>query len=121
MNTRDIRNMEVNQWVFWATALPLTVIIITLCLIWTGELENFWRGFRNLWGGDKKKLAAVQYSMPSRRTDAYSMLDPRADSERFSSPAPAIINNRMGYEEADMYRRPRYGYMGSRTYDDEGW
>lgn len=30
MNTNDIRNMKVDQRVFWAVALPLLVIIITL-------------------------------------------------------------------------------------------
>jgi hypothetical protein len=49
MNTFDVRNMTVNQWVFWATALPLMVLIITLCLIWAGELKNFWEGFSKLW------------------------------------------------------------------------
>ena len=49
MNTRDVRNMSVNQWVFWAVALPVTFIIIILALIWTNELDNFWKGFVNLW------------------------------------------------------------------------
>jgi hypothetical protein len=55
MNTFDVRNMTVNQWVFWATALPLMVLIITLCLIWAGELKNFWEGFTKLWGGNGRK------------------------------------------------------------------
>lgn len=49
MNTFDIRDMEFGQWVFWATALPLMVLVITLCLVWAGELGNFWEGFRDLW------------------------------------------------------------------------
>ena len=55
MNTFDVRNMTVNQWVFWATALPLMVVIITLCLIWAGELKNFWEGFAKLWTGRSGK------------------------------------------------------------------
>ena len=55
MNVNDIRNMDQKQWVFWATALPLTAIIITLCLIWAGELDNFLKGFRNLWKSNKEK------------------------------------------------------------------
>ena len=55
MNTFDVRNMTVNQWVFWATALPLMVVIITLCLIWAGELKNFWEGFAKLWSGGRGK------------------------------------------------------------------
>jgi Mg2+ and Co2+ transporter CorA len=37
MNTYDVRNMSTKQWVFWATAIPLMVIIILVCLIWAGE------------------------------------------------------------------------------------
>ncbi|RFU26987.1 hypothetical protein B7463_g9343, partial [Scytalidium lignicola] len=49
MNTYDVRNMPFKQWVFWVTAIPLTVIIIALCLVWAGELGNFWQGFRRVW------------------------------------------------------------------------
>ena len=49
MNTHDVRNMSVNQWVFWAVAVPVMFIIIILSLIWTNELDNFWNGFVNLW------------------------------------------------------------------------
>jgi hypothetical protein len=59
MNTNDVRNMTVNQWVFWATALPLTILIITLCLIWAGELNNFWDGFSKLWRKAPKKFALI--------------------------------------------------------------
>ncbi|THV45025.1 hypothetical protein BGAL_0541g00030 [Botrytis galanthina] len=49
MNTNDVRNMEFTQWIFWAVALPLTVIIIALCLTWTGDLRKVWDSFSNLW------------------------------------------------------------------------
>lgn len=49
MNTVDIRDMEASQWLFWASAVPITVLVITLCLVWAGELRNFWEGFRDLW------------------------------------------------------------------------
>lgn len=40
MNTNDIQNMDQNQWVYWAMALPPTVIIIVLCLRWAGVYYN---------------------------------------------------------------------------------
>ncbi len=49
MNTSDIRDMDYEQWVFWVTAVPLFVIIVILCLLWAGELGNFWIGFAGLW------------------------------------------------------------------------
>ena len=117
MNVNDVRNMEINQWVFWATALPLTAIIITLCLIWAGELENFWKGFRNLWGGNKRKIGAGQYSILDGRNDAYSMLDHRAEPGRIPAP-PRIMNNRIEYDDIGRYR-PLYGRSRLRAYDDD--
>lgn len=55
MNTVDVRDMELTQWVFWAAAVPLCVVIITLCLIWAGELGNFWKGFRDVWRNGRRR------------------------------------------------------------------
>ncbi|KAK3307749.1 uncharacterized protein B0T15DRAFT_522460 [Chaetomium strumarium] len=40
INTRDVRDMELDQWAYWATAVPVTVLVIFLGLLWTGELGN---------------------------------------------------------------------------------
>ncbi|TLD25074.1 hypothetical protein PspLS_05555 [Pyricularia sp. CBS 133598] len=40
MNTADIREMEVGQWLYWATALPVTALVILLGLWWMGELDS---------------------------------------------------------------------------------
>lgn len=40
MNTNDIRNMDVGQWVYWVVALPTTFLIIIMGLWWMGELGN---------------------------------------------------------------------------------
>ena len=42
MNTTDIRNIESGQWIYWAVAIPLTVIVMALTLFWAGELEIFY-------------------------------------------------------------------------------
>lgn len=39
MNTNDIRNMDQNQWLYWAVALPVTVIVVVLCLVLAGILR----------------------------------------------------------------------------------
>lgn len=49
MNTNDIRNMNLNQWVYWAAALPLSVVVIFLCLLFASELGNFRDWFRRVW------------------------------------------------------------------------
>ncbi|KAH6608778.1 mg2+ transporter [Trichoderma cornu-damae] len=40
MNTKDIRNMDFDQWLYWVVAVPVTVIIIVAGLWWMGELGN---------------------------------------------------------------------------------
>lgn len=79
MNTNDIRNMEVNQWVFWTVALPLLAIIVVGCLMWAGELQYVWdaaggmrkrRGLKKLatygagYGQEQESNRRQQYSRP---------------------------------------------------------
>ncbi|KAK4171864.1 hypothetical protein QBC36DRAFT_364939 [Triangularia setosa] len=40
MNSSDVRDMELGQWAYWATAIPVTVCVIFLGLWWTGEMGN---------------------------------------------------------------------------------
>jgi len=40
MNTSDIRDLEQGQWLYWATAIPVTLGVILLGLLWRGELRN---------------------------------------------------------------------------------
>ncbi|KAK4171461.1 hypothetical protein QBC36DRAFT_199299, partial [Triangularia setosa] len=63
MNTADIRDMESGQWIYWATAVLVTLAVILLGLIWMGELGNpfqwvFWGlgawVFRRM-AGDREK------------------------------------------------------------------
>ncbi|PTU20302.1 hypothetical protein P175DRAFT_0278006 [Aspergillus ochraceoroseus IBT 24754] len=32
MNTVDIRDMDFGQWVYWASAVPLTILVVTFCM-----------------------------------------------------------------------------------------
>ncbi|KAI1174860.1 hypothetical protein F4777DRAFT_368813 [Nemania sp. FL0916] len=40
MNTSDIRDLEQGQWLYWATAVPVTLGVILIGLWWMGELGN---------------------------------------------------------------------------------
>ena len=40
MNTADIRNLEQGQWLYWAVAIPVTLLVIILGLWWMNELDN---------------------------------------------------------------------------------
>lgn len=79
MNVNDIRNMELNQWVFWVTAIPLTFVIILLCLLWAGELSSFWKGVKILWSNrteDRRRRNGYHRQVLD---SANSSMDVRAD------------------------------------------
>ncbi|VBB79618.1 Putative protein of unknown function [Podospora comata] len=38
MNSADVRDMEVGQWAYWVTAVPVTVGVVLMGLWWTGEM-----------------------------------------------------------------------------------
>ena len=40
MNSADIRDMDAGQWVYWATALPVTAVVVLLGLVYTGEMRR---------------------------------------------------------------------------------
>ncbi|KAK0122467.1 hypothetical protein ONS95_010699 [Cadophora gregata] len=69
MNTSDVRDMPFGQWVYWATALPLTILVIALCLAWAGELDNFKEGFANMWRRNPRGYAMIRevYETAGRR------------------------------------------------------
>ncbi|ESZ93269.1 hypothetical protein SBOR_6369 [Sclerotinia borealis F-4128] len=69
MNTNDVRNMDLTQWLFWVIAIPLTAIIIGLVLIWSDEWYNFWSGFSNLWKNKTKRRYV-------RRPEDYTRVEP---------------------------------------------
>ncbi|KAK4224169.1 magnesium transport protein cora [Podospora fimiseda] len=45
MNSSDIRDMALGQWVYWIIALPVTILVIFFGLLWTDELGNVYKWF----------------------------------------------------------------------------
>ncbi|KAI1065854.1 hypothetical protein LB507_000357 [Fusarium sp. FIESC RH6] len=43
MNTTDVRDMPHSQWLYWAVAIPLTIVVILIGLWFMGELGNLSR------------------------------------------------------------------------------
>lgn len=103
MNTNDVRNMNVNQWVFWAVALPVTFIIIGLCLLWAGELDNFWRGFVNLWRRSGGKGKAGYRRVPYHPTPPPQVAPAPIDYEDYGRPRLR--------ERSDLYGQRSYAYV----------
>lgn len=49
MNTNDIRNMNLNQWIFWVIGAPLCVAGLTLWLLYLGTFKRWarlWKEWR---------------------------------------------------------------------------
>ena len=66
MNTSDIRNMGKNQWIFWATAIPVTFLVVGLAVIAVLHIDSV----RELWARiveRDRKQRVVQYD------DSYEM------------------------------------------------
>ena len=73
MNTHDIRNMTYNQWTYWATAIPLSLVVVFSSLYWAGELRSLGRWLAR----------AVPQSKSSRgyRQQEPGLLDPIRSSQ----------------------------------------
>ena len=81
MNTSDIRDMEYEQWVFWAVALPLTIVIILASMWWIGQLPSL--------------------------TSSLTWLKARSSSRRDPAPRPQPAVAELVYKSYDPFGRQR--------------
>ena len=59
MNTYDIRNMDARQWIFWATAIPVTIVVVALAVVLVLNIDPV----RGLWAsivGRGRNLRVVE-------------------------------------------------------------
>lgn len=81
MNTIDIRNQDNPQWVFWASAVPLTAVVVGFSLFVARKIDSIketWSSIIARWGTQEAPeevwpptAAGVQqpdYSQPQART-----------------------------------------------------
>ncbi|UKZ62641.1 uncharacterized protein TrAtP1_003881 [Trichoderma atroviride] len=94
MNTNDIRNMDFDQWLYWAIALPVTILMIFIALWWMDELGNatdwLFGGRKRSSGYGKSSLSGAGRSRPVEPVADYDSMG------RSSDEVPAT------------YRRARY-------------
>ncbi|KXX81345.1 Magnesium transport protein CorA [Madurella mycetomatis] len=67
MNSADIRDMELGQWAYWATAVPVTLVVMFLGLLFTGELGNVLRWIMSF--GESGYGEDVMNSQPTKGKD----------------------------------------------------
>jgi hypothetical protein len=53
----DIRNMNEGQWLFWSIGIPLTVLVIAVAVLWSGEWRNIRDSIRSALRPEKHKPA----------------------------------------------------------------
>lgn len=98
MNTQDVRNLKTGQWVYWVSAIPLTIAVVLGSMWWSGQL-----GQVVAWFGRQK------YQGSTNLTGLH--FDRRKD--RPGDPAPT--RNIFPTEKEEMHRivnepQPRYAY-----------
>ncbi|KAI4273932.1 MAG: hypothetical protein L6R38_006227 [Xanthoria sp. 2 TBL-2021] len=75
MNTIDIRDTKFPQWIFWVSAVPLTVLVVILALFMAQMMEplkDLWSQVQDRWIAYRE--APVEYYI-SRRTTVNSQAD----------------------------------------------
>ena len=65
------------SWLFWATAVPVTLVIILLSLVWTGTLGVFWKKF----SGSGKRNAEQPVDLPTMQAMRRMLLDEEEDPD----------------------------------------
>ncbi|KAK4641757.1 LOW QUALITY PROTEIN: hypothetical protein QC761_503640 [Podospora bellae-mahoneyi] len=118
MNTADIRDMEDSQWIYWATAIPVTLAVILFGLCWMGELGNTYNlgswMFRKV-AGDREKgreivdrwfgqTGPVSLGLPSHIQPAYPIGPKRRPTYHPGRPARSVSSD----ESVDIRYRSRF-------------
>ena len=96
MNTTDIRDTKFPQWIFWVSALPLTILVVVISLFVAHKIESL----KDFWTRVQDKLAAYQ---EARRPELYYGASPRPlqrdDESQQSSYVPRV--NRRDMVDSD--------------------
>lgn len=97
MNTADVRDMSQDQWVFWATGIPLALSTAVLCLWCVGKLGETW--------------AWVFHHMPKARRsrESFSSYDDYSSKSSQSLPSPGPIGAGAGAGAATNVVLPGIG------------
>jgi hypothetical protein len=105
MNTVDIRDMSVGQWAYWATALPVTTLILIVGLWWLGNLGSAigWLG---------RKLRRPTSALPGLTSREEKIAGPPIG---YSTPVQVETAQAYGNPNVDEFR-PRHRVERRRPY-----
>lgn len=71
MNTSDVRDMELTQWVFWTTAIVFTILVV-LITVYFVDVPPLWRWLERK-GGDNGRDKVV--SQPTQQSKSNFFAD----------------------------------------------
>ena len=70
MNTSDVRDMELTQWVFWTSAIVFTVLVV-LITVYFVDVPPLWRWLERK-GGDSGRDEVVPQLTQRRRSHFFA-------------------------------------------------
>ncbi|KAK6530217.1 hypothetical protein TWF694_003581 [Orbilia ellipsospora] len=137
MNTVDIRNISWKQGIFWITAIPVTIVVLVLAMVWAyygDEIQERLKEPYRAWGSKSRKLMAKTresaiYRRDKRSKGASDVGEeklPAADTAftakyRYNTPPPPP----MYPASPGDFRPPHQPTWGSRAYaprqNDDGF
>jgi uncharacterized membrane protein len=65
MNTADVRDMELTQWVFWTCAIVFTIVVVIITVYFV-DVPPLWRWLERKGGDDGRDQVAPQSNQQSR-------------------------------------------------------
>jgi len=67
MNTSDVRNMELTQWVFWTCAIVFTIVVV-LVTVYFVDVPPLWRWLERRGG---EKISDKVVTQPTQRSRSH--------------------------------------------------
>ncbi|KID77360.1 uncharacterized protein G6M90_00g098180 [Metarhizium brunneum] len=114
MNTNDIRDMDSGQWLYWAVAIPVTLLIIVIGLWWMGELGNVLGWLSGRQTGRVSNTRYVPGVAPQRTDAAAYVVDRPAPTPEVDYPEARMADDRlprpmayMAEQSVPVVRRPK--------------
>ena len=104
MNTYDIRNMDTKQWLFWATAVPVTVLVMGLAVV---AVLNF-DPVRGLWARVVDRDDSQRVGREELREYLDGESDRRSDDRQSYEARPELRLRTERWTPTDGPRRRRY-------------
>ncbi|KJK78621.1 hypothetical protein H634G_05996 [Metarhizium anisopliae BRIP 53293] len=114
MNTNDIRDMDSGQWLYWAVAIPVTLLIIVIGLWWMGELGSVLGWLSGRQTGRVSNTRYVPGVAPQRTDAAAYVVDRPAPTPEVDYPEARMADDRlprpmayMAEQSVPVVRRPK--------------